>query len=155
MTLRVYDDEGTPYEQTIDIRETVHRTEIQYNNTRRAKRKRKDTNALTNGDLPVTSDDVVLSLGDVLSSPSDVEEWRLADWSSDDDDRMAQDAFEWLRIDADLEWICEISLGMPEWMYAAQLQQDRDVVAQYDVISLLVLAYSRLYSSLRKLKNQH
>lgn len=155
MTLRVYDDEGTPYEQTIDIRETVHRTEIQYNNTRRAKRKRKDTNALTNGDLPVTSDDVVLSLGDVLSTPSEVEEWRLADWSSDDDDRMALDAFEWLRIDADLEWICEISLGMPEWMYAAQLQQDRDVVAQYDVEPLHVFAYSRLFSSLRKLKNQH
>jgi transcription initiation factor TFIID subunit 2 len=133
MTLRVYDDEGTPYEQTIDIRETAHRTEIQYNNTRRAKRKRKDTNALTNGDLPVPDNDVVLSLGDVLSSPNDVEEWRLSDWSSDDDDRMAQDAFEWLRIDADLEWICEISLGMPEWMYSAQLQQDRDVVAQYEV----------------------
>ena len=138
MTLRVYDDEGTPYEQTIDIRETAHRTEIQYNNTRRAKRKRKDNNAaLTNGDLPsLLTDDVVLSLGDVLQSSREIEEWRLADWSSDDDDRMAQDAFEWIRIDADLEWICGISLGMPEWMYAAQLQQDRDVVAQYEVLPI-------------------
>ena len=137
MTLRVYDDEGTPYEQTIDIRETVHRAEIPYNNTRRAKRKRKDTNALTNGDLPVVGggEDVVLTLGDVLSSATDMQEWKLVDWSSDDDDRMAMYAFEWIRIDADLEWICEISLGMPEWMYAAQLQQDRDVVAQYDVSS--------------------
>jgi transcription initiation factor TFIID subunit 2 len=137
MTLRVYDDEGTPYEQTIDIRETVHRAEIPYNNTRRAKRKRKDTNALTNGDLPVVGEDVVLTLGDVLSSANDMQEWKLVDWSSDDDDRMALDAFEWIRIDADLEWICDISLGMPEWMYAAQLQQDRDVVAQYEVPPLL------------------
>jgi transcription initiation factor TFIID subunit 2 len=135
MTLRVYDDEGTPYEQTIDIRETVHRAEIPYNNTRRAKRKRKDTNALTNGDLPVVGEDVVLTLGDGLSSANDMQEWKLVDWSSDDDDRMALDAFEWIRIDADLEWICDISLGMPEWMYAAQLQQDRDVVAQYEVPS--------------------
>ena len=135
MTLRVYDDEGTPYEQTIDIRETVHRAEIPYNNTRRAKRKRKDTNAFTNGDLPVVNggEDVVLTLGDVLSSAHDMQEWKLVDWSSDDDDRMAMDAFAWIRIDADLEWICEISLGMPEWMYAAQLQQDRDIFAQYDV----------------------
>ena len=137
MTIRVYDDEGTPYEQTIDIRETAHRAEIQYNNTRRAKRKRKDTNALTNGDMPVAiggeQRDVVLSLGDVLSSANDIQDWKLADWTSDDDDRMALDAFEWIRIDADLEWICDISLGMPEWMYAAQLQQDRDVVAQYEV----------------------
>jgi len=138
MTIRVHDDEGTPYEQTIDIRETLHRTEIQYNNTRRAKRKRKDTGnaALTNGDLPILlepMDTPVLTLGNVLDSPSDRVEWKLEDWSSEDDDKMAQDAFEWIRIDADLEWICEVQLQMPEWMYAAQLVQDRDVVAQYDV----------------------
>src|SRR5579859_530395 len=138
MTIRVHDDEGTPYEQTIDIRETLHRTEIQYNNTRRAKRKRKDTGnaALTNGDLPILlepMDTPVLTLGNVLDSPSDRSEWKLEDWSSEDDDKMAQDAFEWIRIDADLEWICEVQLQMPEWMYAAQLVQDRDVVAQYDV----------------------
>jgi transcription initiation factor TFIID subunit 2 len=135
MTLRVYDDEGTPYEQPIDIREAVHRAEIPYNNTRRAKRKRKDTNALTNGDIPVVPEgqDVVLSLGDVLSLPDEIQEWKLVDWSSDEEDRMASDAFEWIRIDADIEWICDISLGMAEWMYAAQLQQDRDVVAQYEV----------------------
>ena len=76
---------------------------------------------------------VLLSLGDVLQSPQDIQDWKLADWSADDNDRMEQEAFEWLRIDADLEWICEVSLGMPEWRYAAQLQQDRDVVAQYEV----------------------
>src|SRR5271169_2032301 len=115
MTLRVYDDEGTPYEQPIDIRESVHRAEIPYNNTRRAKRKRKDTNALTNGDMPVVAEgqDVVLSLGDILSSPEDMQEWKLVDWSSDEEDRIALDAFEWIRIDADIEWICDISLGMP------------------------------------------
>jgi transcription initiation factor TFIID subunit 2 len=150
MTLRVYDDEGTPYEQTIDIRETVHRAEIPYNNTRRAKRKRKDTNALTNGDLPVAGEDVVLSLGDVLSSASDVQDWKLADWSADDDDRMASDAFEWIRIDADLEWICSISLGMPEWMYAAQLHQDRDVVAQYEVPPFKLNTNNSLSNSLQR-----
>jgi transcription initiation factor TFIID subunit 2 len=132
MTLRVYDDEGTPYEQTIDIRETVHRTEIPYNNTRRAKRKRKDTNALTNGDLPAAAD-LVLSLGDVLSEERDMREWNLTEWSDADDDRTFVEPFEWIKIDADLEWICEVSLTMPEWMYVTQLQQDRDVVAQYEV----------------------
>src|SRR5947207_15347188 len=109
MTLRVYDDEGTPYEQTIDIRETVHRAEIQYNNTRRAKRKRKDTNALTNGDLPVAGEDVVLSLGDVLSSTNSVQDWTLAAWSPDERDRMAVDACEWISIDSYMEGICDIS----------------------------------------------
>ena len=153
MTLRVYDDEGTPYEQTIDIRETVHRAEIHYNNTRRAKRKRKDTNALTNGDLPVVGEDVVISLGDVLTSSSDVQDWKLVDWSADDEDRMASDAFEWIRIDADLEWICDISLGMPEWMYAAQLRQDRDVIAQYEVSSFKLSSNSSLSNSLQRSKN--
>jgi transcription initiation factor TFIID subunit 2 len=153
MTLRVYDDEGTPYEQTIDIRETVHRAEIQYNNTRRAKRKRKDTSALTNGDLPLVGEDVVLSLGDVLTSPSDVQDWKLADWTPDEEDRMASDAFEWIRIDADLEWICDISLGMSEWMYAAQLRQDRDVIAQYEVSSFKFSADNSLSNSLPRSKN--
>jgi hypothetical protein len=138
MTLRVYDDEGSPYEQTIDIRETIHRTEIPYNNTRRAKRKRKDTNALTNGDLPAAAD-LVLSLGDVLSEDRDMLEWNLTDWSDADDDRTFVEPFEWIKIDADLEWICEVSLTMPEWMYVTQLQQDRDVVAQYEVPPRIVL----------------
>lgn len=153
MTLRVYDDEGTPYEQTIDIRETVHRTEIHYNNTRRAKRKRKDTSALTNGDLPAAAEDIVFSLGDVLSSADEMQDWKLVDWSSDDEDRMAQDAFEWIRIDADLEWICDISLGMSEWMYTAQLQQDRDVIAQYEVFDFLDCSNISLSNFLRKLKS--
>lgn len=153
MTLRVYDDEGTPYEQTIDIRETVHRAEIQYNNTRRAKRKRKDTSALTNGDLPLVGEDIVISLGDVLTLPSDVQDWKLADWTPDEEDRMASDAFEWIRIDADLEWICDISLGMSEWMYAAQLRQDRDVIAQYEVSSLKFNANNSLSNFLPRSKN--
>jgi len=141
MTIRVYDDEGTPYEQTIDIRETVHRTEIPYNSTRRAKRKRKDAHALTNGDLPIPlpEHDVVLSLGDVLSSPEEMRDWKLVDWSNDEEEKMSLDAFAWLRIDADIEWICHIDLGMPEWMWAAQLQQDRDVIAQYEVRTFLRL----------------
>ena len=157
MTIRVYDDEGTPYEQTIDIRETAHRAEIQYSNTRRAKRKRKDTSALTNGDLipaigGVPPEDIVTSLGDVLSLPNEMEEWKLVDWSSDDYDRMALDAFEWIRIDADLEWICDISLGMSEWMYAAQLQQDRDVIAQYEVslpLTSLIVVYKAFFGDQR------
>jgi len=143
MTIRVYDDEGTPYEQTIDIRETVHRTEIPYNNTRRAKRRRKDAHALTNGDplsiIPATlEDDVVLSLGDVLDSEREVKEWQLVDWSGEEEERMATEAFEWIRVDADTEWICEVSVGMPEWMFAAQLRQDRDVIAQYEVPLLCI-----------------
>jgi len=136
MTIRVYDDEGTPYEQTIDIRETVHRTEIPYNNTRRAKRKRKDAVTLTNGDLPIPlpEQDIVITLGDILSSPDEMREWKLVDWSNDESEKMEMDAFEWIRIDADVEWICSIDLGMPEWMWAVQLRQDRDVIAQYEVL---------------------
>jgi transcription initiation factor TFIID subunit 2 len=151
MTLRVYDDEGTPYEQTIDIRETVHRTEIPYNNTRRAKRKRKDTNALTNGDLPAAAD-LVLSLGDVLSEERDMREWNLTEWSDADDDRTFVEPFEWIKIDADLEWICEVSLTMPEWMYVTQLQQDRDVVAQYEVLPRLVEMLISVHQVFRRLE---
>ena len=69
----------------------------------------------------------------MLQSEDDVKEWRLADWSKEDEDRMDQESYEWIRLDADFEWICKRQINMPSYMFQSQLQQDRDVVAQYEV----------------------
>ncbi|KAI5295018.1 hypothetical protein KEM52_002585, partial [Ascosphaera acerosa] len=55
----------------------------------------------------------------------------------EDEDRMGQESFEWIRMDADFEWICSMHLLMPGYMYLSQLQQDRDVVAQLESIHYL------------------
>jgi transcription initiation factor TFIID subunit 2 len=69
----------------------------------------------------------------VLQTDDEIQEWKLADWSKEEEDRMGQESYEWIRMDADIEWICKMSLGMPDYMYLSQLQQDRDVVAQLEV----------------------
>jgi len=73
-------------------------------------------------------------LGDTLQSDEDVKDWHLIDWDENQDRQMGEESYEWIRMDADFEWIGKIhSTSMPIWMYISQLQQDRDVVAQYQV----------------------
>ena len=106
-----------------------------YKRLKRSRRQKERAAAAAGIDISAdTQDDVLLyCLGDVLQSEEEVSDWRLADWSKDDEDRMNQESFEWIRMDADFEWICKISIAMPGYMYVSQLQQDRDVVAQLEV----------------------
>ena len=138
MTIRIHEADGTPYEHIVEIKEALTKIEIPYNTKyKRLKRsKRAKERALaTTGDAPGEAENDVLlyCLGDVLQSEDEVKEWRLTDWSKDDEDRMGQESYEWIRMDADFEWIGKIQLIMPVYMYVSQLQQDRDVVAQYEV----------------------
>jgi transcription initiation factor TFIID subunit 2 len=84
--------------------------------------------------IDAQNDDVLLyCLGDVLQNEEEVEDWRLEDWSKEEEEKMAQESFEWIRMDADFEWICTLKVNQPDYMFLSQLQQDRDVIAQYEV----------------------
>ena len=154
MTIRIHEADGTPYEHIVEIKEGVTKFDIPYNTKykrlKRNKRQKERAAATIGGDVnPEVQEDVLLyCLGDVLQSEEELQEWRLADWTKEDEDRMGQESYEWIRMDADFEWICKLSLVMPGYMYLSQLQQDRDVVAQYEVsldlpiISSVVLTVS-------------
>lgn len=139
MTIRIHEADGTPYEHIVEIKEGVTKFEIPYNTKykrlKRNKRQKERAAAATGTDPSTeTQEDVLLyCLGDVLQTDDEVQDWKLADWSKEDEDRMGQESYEWIRMDADLEWICKLSLVMPGYMYLSQLQQDRDVVAQLEV----------------------
>jgi transcription initiation factor TFIID subunit 2 len=139
MTIRIHEADGTPYEHIVEIKEGVTKFDIPYNTKykrlKRNKRQKERAAAVAGADPNVeTQDDVLLyCLGDVLQSEEEVQEWRLVDWSKEDEERMGQESYEWIRMDADFEWICKLSLVMPGYMYLSQLQQDRDVVAQLEV----------------------
>ena len=139
MTIRIHEADGTPYEHIVDIKERTTKVEIPYNTKyKRLKRSRraKERAAASQG-LDVTGDaqdDVLLyCLGDVLQSEQEVNEWQLTDWSKEDEDRMSQESYEWIRLDKDFEWISKIQFSQPHWMFVSQLQQDNDVVAQVEV----------------------
>ncbi len=59
--------------------------------------------------------------------------WRVADWTEEDEQRMASATYEWIRMDADSEWIGDITFEQPDFMWVSQLQRDRDVIAQLEV----------------------
>ena len=141
MTIRIHEADGTPYEHIVEIKEATTKFDIPYNTKyKRLKRSRRQRERTTIGgvnDFSTENQDDVLfyCLGDVLQSEHETREWRLTEWSKEDEDRMSQESYEWIRMDADFEWICKMSVSMPGYMYLSQLQQDRDVVAQLEVIS--------------------
>lgn len=139
MTIRIHEADGTPYEHIVEIKEGVTKFDIPYNTKykrlKRNKRQKERAAAVTGGDPNAEAQEDVLlyCLGDVLQTEEEVAEWKLRDWSEEEEERMSRESYEWIRMDADFEWICKLSLAMPGYMYLSQLQQDRDVVAQLEV----------------------
>ncbi len=144
MTIRIHEADGTPYEHIVEIKELTTKFDIPYNTKyKRLKRSRrqKERTAIGNPSDFTTEaqDDVLLyCLGDVLQSEEEVKKWKLVDWGKDDEDKMSQESYEWIRMDSDFEWICKMNLTMPGYMYVSQLQQDRDIVAQLEVSCAIV-----------------
>ncbi|KAG9229543.1 hypothetical protein BJ875DRAFT_488823 [Amylocarpus encephaloides] len=147
MTIRIHEADGTPYEHIVEITEQNQKIEIPYNTKyKRLKRSRRQKERINAG-APVDiggengEDALYYSLGDVLQTPQDAVEWDLGEFDADTEARMENESFEWLRLDADFEWLCRKEFKkMPAYMYTSQLQQDRDVVAQHE--SMVHLAYA-------------
>lgn len=142
MNIRIHEADGTPYEHIVEINSPSQTLEIPYNTKyKRLKRSRRQKErTVASADPEYAGDDsgdvVLYSLGDTLQSEEDVRKWQLAEWTPDDEERMSQESYEWIRMDANFEWICKMSLTMPGYMWVSQLQQDRDVVAQLEVTSI-------------------
>ncbi|CCD24798.1 transcription initiation factor TFIID subunit TAF2 NDAI_0D04850 [Naumovozyma dairenensis CBS 421] len=102
-------------------------------------------------------DSKIEKLGNVLTTRENRERWNLTDFSKTTEGNEFQrqnEAFEWLRIDSDSEWICKIHINQPDYMFASQLQQDGDVEAQlesiryYEAVILDSPVNSMIYSSI-------
>ncbi|KAF7910222.1 uncharacterized protein EAE98_012177 [Botrytis deweyae] len=138
LTIRIHEADGTPYEHIVMIREKTSRIEIPYNTKykrlKRNRRMKERANAGTAMDGLENHDDALIyCLGDVLQSPQDMQEWGLRDWDPITEAKMEAESYEWIRVDADFEWICDKKFtGMEAYMYVSQLQQDRDISAQYE-----------------------
>ncbi|KAB8621888.1 hypothetical protein FH972_025999 [Carpinus fangiana] len=142
MTIRIHEADGTPYEHIVEIKDAKTMLEIPYNTKyKRLKRSRrqKERTAVNNADGSADAQDDVLlyCLGDVLQEPEDVAQWQFRDWPPDTENKMSEESYEWIRMDADFEWICKMEINMPPYMFTSQLQQDRDVVAQYESVHFL------------------
>lgn len=141
MTIRIHEHDGTPYEHIVEIKDTFTKIDIQYNTKYRRLRKRgggaNDENGVENNneEKPIVVD--VNCLGNVYMSPEECSRFNLTEFNrtSESNELLKQnEAFEWIRIDSDLEWICQMHINQPDYMFSSQLRQDGDIEAQLEAI---------------------
>lgn len=139
MTIRIHEADGTPYEHIVEIKDAVMRIDIPYNTKykrlKRSKRQkeRQQANAAANPGADGQDETLLYCLGDVLQTEAEFSEWKLQDWPEEEETKMGQESYEWIRVDKDFEWISKTYFIQPGYMYVSQLQQDNDVVAQIEV----------------------
>lgn len=161
MTIRIHEADGTPYEHVLDIRQPFKRFEVPFNtkykrvrrNTKRYMARQAAAQAAVDGEEPPTTGPVPGELVDVgfaveiWDNERERDNWKISEWSEEDDARMASATYEWIRLDVDLEWITAIAFEQPDYMWVSQLQRDRDVVAQLEAIQALKRQPTAIISS--------
>lgn len=144
MTIRIHEADGTPYEHVLDIRTPFKRYEVPFNtkykrvrrNTKRYLARQAAAQAAAEGDAEAAEAMGMIDMGfglDIWEKEKERENWKVADWTEDDEQVMSGATYEWIRMDADFEWIATIEFTQPDFMWVSQLQRDRDVVAQLEV----------------------
>ncbi|KAI0348152.1 hypothetical protein BDW22DRAFT_1480005 [Trametopsis cervina] len=148
MTIRIHEADGTPYEHVLDIRSPFKRYEVPFNtkykrvrrNTKRYLARQAAAQAAAEGDAEAAAAMEMIDMGfglEIWEKEKERENWKVADWTEEDEQNMSGQTYEWIRIDADFEWIANISFDQKDYMWVSQLQRDRDVVAQYEAINVL------------------
>lgn len=143
MTIRIHEADGTPYEHIVEINDVFTKIDIQYNTKfRRTRGRGAMTKSASNvgsiqDDHGEENDDDIVKLGVVLDNAAARSAWSLTpvDKTTEaNEQQIISEAYEWIRIDSDFEWISKIMINQPDYMFASQLQQDVDVGAQVDSI---------------------
>lgn len=158
MTIRIHEADGTPYEHVLDIRAHEKRFEVPFNtkykrvrrNTKRYLARQQAAQAAAEGDAEAAEamGMVDISFGlDIWEKERERELWKVADWTEDDENVMNGATYEWIRMDADFEWISSITFSQPDFMWVSQLQRDRDVVAQLEAVNALAKMPNPIVSS--------
>ena len=162
LTATIHEADGTPYEHILNITSMDHTFEVQFNtkykrirrNTKRFIAKQQQAAAAAAAELQQQLD-VDYDMDEMMGAPTNTlgiipnlglgmpvfededlkKEWRISEWGQDEEDKSeaASATFDWIRLDSEFEWLCIMEFEQPDFMWAAQLTKDRDVVAQYEV----------------------
>ncbi|KAI0049299.1 hypothetical protein FA95DRAFT_1538598 [Auriscalpium vulgare] len=158
MTIRIHEADGTPYEHVLDIRSSFKRYEVPFNtkykrvrrNTKRYLARQAAAQAAAEGDAEAAEAMGMVDMGfglDIWEKEKERDNWKVADWTEEDEQTMNGATYEWIRMDADFEWIAAIAFDQPDFMWVSQLQRDRDVIAQLEAVNALSRMPSAIISS--------
>ncbi|KAG7099822.1 hypothetical protein E1B28_001631 [Marasmius oreades] len=158
MTIRIHEADGTPYEHVLDIRTPFKRYDVPFNtkykrvrrNTKRYLARQAAAQAAAEGDTEAAEAMGMVDMGfglEVWEKEQERENWKVADWTEEDEAVMSGATYEWIRMDADFEWIANVKFEQPDFMWVSQLQRDRDVVAQLEAVNALARQPTAIVSS--------
>ncbi|KAI0689180.1 hypothetical protein BC835DRAFT_1418738 [Cytidiella melzeri] len=139
MTIRIHEADGTPYQHVLDIRSPFKRYEVPFNtkykrvrrNTKRYLARQAAAQAAAEGDAEAAAAMDMIDMGfglEIWEKEKERENWKFADWTEEDEQNMSGQTY---------EWIANISFDQKDYTWVSQLQRDRDVVAQYEAITVL------------------
>ena len=143
MTVRIHEADGTPYEHVLDVLAPTKRYEVPFNtkykrvrrNTKRYLARQAAAQAAAEGDLEAAEAIGMIDMGfglEVWENEEERDRWKVTDWTEEEEQIMAGATYEWIRMDADFEWLAKIQFEQPDFMWVSQLARDRDVVAQME-----------------------
>ncbi|KAJ7750340.1 hypothetical protein B0H16DRAFT_1550372 [Mycena metata] len=158
MTVRIHEADGTPYEHVLDIQSQFKRYEVPFNtkykrvrrNTKRYLARQAAAQAAAEGDTEAAEAMGMVDMGfglEVWEKESERNNWKVEDWTEEDETAMSGATYEWIRMDADFEWIADVKFEQPDFMWVSQLQRDRDVVAQLEALHALAQQPTAIVSS--------
>ncbi|KAJ7070580.1 hypothetical protein C8F01DRAFT_1106921 [Mycena amicta] len=158
MTVRIHEADGTPYEHVLDIQSNFKRYEVPFNtkykrvrrNTKRYLARQAAAQAAAEGDQEAAEAMGLVDMGfglEIWEKEVERNNWKVEDWTEEDENAMNGATYEWIRMDADFEWISELNFDQPDFMWVSQLQRDRDVVAQLEALHALTKQPTAIVSS--------
>ncbi|KAF9642562.1 hypothetical protein BDM02DRAFT_3082030, partial [Thelephora ganbajun] len=135
--------DGTPYEHVLDIRSPYKQYEVPFNT--KYKCARCNTKCYLAAEAMGMID---MGFGlEIWENKKEWENWKVADWTEEEEQSMSGATYEWIHMDADFEWIATIGFEQPDFMWVSQLQRDHDVVAQLEAMCALAHCPTAIVSS--------
>ncbi|KAJ7610995.1 hypothetical protein FB45DRAFT_1037880 [Roridomyces roridus] len=136
MTVRIHEADGTPYEHVLDIQSGFKRYEVPFNtkykrvrrNTKRYLARQAAAQVAAEGDTEAAEAMGMVDMGfglEIWEKESERNNWKVEDWTEEDETAMSGATYEWIWMDADFEWIATLKFEQPDFMWVSQLQRDR------------------------------
>jgi transcription initiation factor TFIID subunit 2 len=146
LTIRIHEPDGT-FDHVILLEEYSHRFDLLYHTKYKRLRNNKKAQALA---AKLEKEKVEMEKAEGLRPPPGTEsdeeltnkdpeifyEIRKSDWdkNSDGEEVVMNAPIAWIRLDPELELLCDITFRQSDFMWSQQLAKDKDVVAQYEAI---------------------
>jgi hypothetical protein len=123
LTVRIVESETISHEHVVHIDEMTTKFDVPFHSKAKRPRKKKNPVVSTHHDSQDEDADETAKKGS-LEEDESLNETLVSPIS-------------WIRIDPDMEWLAQFSLAQPDIMWIEALENDRDVVAQWDAVKAL------------------